>query len=126
MRIGCGQPDHRIGHRSLVTIRPTVLLGQGNRGNLYQPLRRDRPMAIRVVMGATVTPEVDGLVGNVSRSWCTPLGLGATGPPCKHADKPQLSIGRAHGPRSADPQPTGVSAVDITLRAPRASGHVHT
>ena len=74
-------------------------------------------MAIRVVMGATVTPEVDGLVGNVSRSWCTPLGLGATGPPCKHADKPQLSIGRAHGPRSADPQPTGVSAVDITLRA---------
>ena len=68
---------------------------KGNRGNLYQPLRRDRPMPIRVVMGVTVTPGSRWPGGNLSRSWCTPLGLGAAGPLCKHADKPQLSIGRA-------------------------------
>lgn len=78
--------------RSLVIVRPTVVFGEGNRGNVYQLLRQI--MARRFVMvGNGRNRKSMAYVGNVSAFLMHVLGLGAGIHLFNYADGPDLSMG---------------------------------
>ena len=78
--------------RSLVIVRPTVVFGEGNRGNVYQLLRQI--MARRFVMvGDGRNRKSMAYVGNVSAFLMHVLGLGAGTHLFNYADGPDLSMG---------------------------------
>ena len=78
--------------RSLVIVRPTVVFGEGNRGNVYQLLRQI--MARRFVMvGNGRNRKSMAYVGNVSAFLMHVLGLGAGTHLFNYADGPDLSMG---------------------------------
>ena len=77
--------------RSLVIVRPTVVFGEGNRGNVYQLLHQI--MARRFVMvGSGRNGKSMAYVGNVSAFLVHVLGLGAGTHLFNYADGPDLSM----------------------------------
>ena len=81
------EPDRR----SLVIVRPTVVFGEGNRGNVYQLLRQI--MARRFVMvGSGRNRKSMAYVGNVSAFLVHALGFGAGTHLFNYADGPDLSM----------------------------------
>ncbi len=78
--------------RSLVIVRPTVIFGEGNRGNVYQLLRQI--MSRRFVMvGSGRNRKSMAYVGNVSAFLVHVLSLGAGTHLFNYADGPDLSMG---------------------------------
>ena len=77
--------------RSLVIVRPTVVFGEGNRGNVYQLLCQI--MARRFVMvGSGHNRKSMAYVGNLSAFLVHALGLGAGTHLFNYADGPDLSM----------------------------------
>ena len=78
--------------RSLVVVRPTVVFGEGNRGNVYQLLRQI--MSGRFVMvGSGENRKSMAYVGNLSAFLVRALGLGTGCHMFNYVDKPDLSMG---------------------------------
>ena len=77
-------------HRSLVIVRPTVVFGEGNRGNVYQLVRQ---IAARrfVMVGSGRNRKSMAYVGNVSAFLAKVMGLGAGTHLFNYVDKPDLS-----------------------------------
>ena len=79
------------GRRSLVIVRPTVVFGEGNRGNVYQLVRQI--MARRFVMvGSGRNRKSMAYVGNVSAFLVHALGFGAGTHLFNYVDGPDLSM----------------------------------
>ena len=79
------------GVRSLVVVRPTVVFGEGNRGNVYQLLRQI--MSGRFVMvGSGENRKSMAYVGNLSAFLVRALGLGTGCHMFNYVDKPDLSM----------------------------------
>ena len=77
--------------RSLVIVRPTVVFGERNRGNVYQLLRQI--MTRRFVMvGSGRNRKSMAYVGNVSAFLVHVLGLGAGTHLFNYVDGPDLSM----------------------------------
>ena len=77
--------------RSLVIVRPTVVFGEGNSGNVYKLLHQI--MARRFVMvGSGRNRKSMAYVGNVSAFLVHVLGLGAGTHLFNYADGPDLSM----------------------------------
>ena len=77
--------------RSLVIVRPTVVFGEGNRGNVHQLLRQI--IARRFVMvGSGRNRKSMAYVGNVSAFLVHALGLGAGAHLFNYVDKPDFSM----------------------------------
>ena len=77
--------------RSLVIVRPTVVFGEGNRGNVYQLLRQI--MSRRFVMvGSGRNRKSMAYVGNVSAFLVHALGFGAGTHLFNYSDGPDLSM----------------------------------
>ena len=79
------------GRRSLSIVRPTVVFGEGNRGNVYQLVRQVTSGRFRMV-GSGRNKKSMAYVGNV----CAFLARMATSEPgthvCNYVDKPDLSM----------------------------------
>ena len=61
------------GRRSLVIVRPAAVLGEGNRGNVYQLLRQIASRRF-VMVGSGHNRKSMAYVGNVSALLCMPSG----------------------------------------------------
>ena len=79
------------GRRSLVIVRPTVVFGEGNRGNVYQLVRQ--VMARRFIMvGNGGNRKSMAYVGNLCAFLVHVLGLGYGTHLFNYADEPDLSM----------------------------------
>ena len=77
--------------RSLVTVRPTVVFGEGNRGNVYQLLRQ--VVAGRFLMvGSGANRKSMAYVRNLGAFLVRVLTLGAGAHVFNYVDKPDLSM----------------------------------
>ena len=79
------------GRRSLVVVRPTVVFGEGNRGNVYQLLRQIASGRF-VMVGSGHNRKSMAYVGNVSAFLVHALGLGAGAHLFNYADQPDFSM----------------------------------
>ena len=79
------------GRRSLVIVRPTVVFGEGNRGNVYQLLRQIASRRF-VMVGRGHNRKSMAYVGNVSAFLVLALSLGAGAHVFNYADKPDYSM----------------------------------
>ena len=79
------------GRRSLVIVRPAVVFGEGNRGNVYQLLRQIASRRFMMV-GSGRNRKSMAYVGNVSAFLVHALGLGAGAHLFNYADKPDYSM----------------------------------
>ena len=79
------------GRRSLVIVRPTVVFGEGNRGNVYQLLRQIASRRF-VMVGRGHNRKSMAYVGNVSAFLVHALSLGAGGHLFNYVDKPDYSM----------------------------------
>ena len=77
--------------RSLVIVRPTVVFGEGNRGNVYQLLRQIMSRRFAMV-GSGRNRKSMAYVGNVSAFLVHALGFGAGTHLFNYADVPDLSM----------------------------------
>ena len=77
--------------RSLVIVRPAVVFGEGNRGNVYELLRG---IIVRrfVMVGSGQNRKSMAYVGNVSAFLVHVLGLGTGAHLFNYVDKPDLSM----------------------------------
>ena len=79
------------GVRSLVVVRPTVVFGKGNRGNVYQLVRQI--MSGRFVMvGSGENRKSMAYVGNLSAFLVRALGMSTGCHLFNYVDKPDLSM----------------------------------
>ena len=77
--------------RSLVTVRPTVVFGEGNRGNVYQLLRQI--VSGRFLMiGSGENRKSMAYVGNLGAFLVRVLTVGAGAHVFNYVDKPDLSM----------------------------------
>ena len=77
--------------RSLVIVRPTVVFGEGNRGNVYQLLRQIASRRFMMV-GSGHNRKSMAYVGNVSAFLVHALRLGAGAHLFNYADKPDFAM----------------------------------
>lgn len=77
--------------RSLVIIRPTAVLGEGNRGNVYNLMRQVHSGKF-LMIGSGRNRKSLAYVGNVAALLRHCLGLGAGFHLMNYADKPDLSV----------------------------------
>ena len=79
------------GRRSLVIVRPTVVFGEGNRGNVYQLLRQIASRRFLMV-GKGHNRKSMAYVGNVSAFLVRALSLRAGAHLFNYADKPDFAM----------------------------------
>ena len=79
------------GRRSLVIVRPAVVFGEGNRGNVYQLLRQVESRRF-VMVGSGHNRKSMAYVGNLSAFLVRALRLGADAHLFNYADKPDFSM----------------------------------
>ena len=77
--------------RSLVIVRPSVVFGEGNRGNVHQLLRQIASRRF-VMVGRGHNRKSMAYVGNVSAFLMHALGLGAGAHLFNYVDKPDFSM----------------------------------
>ena len=77
--------------RSLVIVRPTVVFGEGNRGNVYQLVRQISSRRF-VMVGTGRNRKSMAYVGNVSAFLAEAMALGAGIHLFNYVDKPDLSM----------------------------------
>ena len=77
--------------RSLVIVRPTVVFGEGNRGNVYQLIRQIKSRRF-IMVGSGRNRKSMAYVGNVSAFLVYVLSLGAGFHLFNYVDGPDLSM----------------------------------
>ena len=77
--------------RSLVVVRPTVVFGEGNRGNVYELVRQITSGRF-VMVGSGRNRKSMAYVGNLSAFLVHALGLGAGSHLFNYVDKPDYSM----------------------------------
>ena len=77
--------------RSLVIVRPTVVFGEGNRGNVYELLRQIAAGRF-VMVGSGRNRKSMAYVGNLGAFLVHALGMGAGTHLFNYVDKPDLSM----------------------------------
>ena len=77
--------------RSLVIVRPTVVFGEGNRGNVYELVRQITSGRF-VMVGSGRNRKSMAYVGNLSAFLVYALGLGAGSHLFNYVDKPDYSM----------------------------------
>ena len=105
--------------RSLVVVRPTVVFGEGNRGNVYELVRQITSGRF-VMVGSGRNRKSMAYVGNLSAFLVHALGLGAGSHLFNYVDKPDYSM--------RELVDTAAEAVDrgplSRIRIPYAVGYV--
>ena len=115
--------------RSLVIIRPTVVFGEGNRGNVHNLLRQIATGRF-IMVGSGTNRKSMAYVGNVVDALVHSLSLGPGIHICNYVDGPDMdmnelvtlvnrSLGHTHGTRLRIPLPIamlGGHALDLVAR----------